>query len=175
MDFYSWLVPGLLHTVRSARFFNSVSPQVRVFPDTMVVDISDGNFATVSGTLVQFGTGGACYSGSYHATCTHSGYFNVNLMNTPVRVKPTVNWRGTGYWVSSDFSKMVNFKRSPDSREFSANCGGYCGHCKPDGDLTLELVSCVKKSKYFASCNQRTGTSCQIEIHFSIETTEYLS
>jgi hypothetical protein len=125
----------------------TVSFQIRVFPDTMIVDISDSGFSTFIGYFVPYGAGGACYDGNYHATCTHSGYFNVNLRNTSVRVKPTVNWVGSGYWGTSDVSMMVNFRRSPDNREFSANCGGYCGNCVLDGDLTLELASCVQKSK----------------------------
>ena len=116
----------------------------------MVVDISDSNFATYVGIFVPYGNGGACYSAAYHATCSHSGYFNVNLTNTTVRLKPTVNWLGVGWWNPNDVRPfMVNFKRSPDSREFSGNCGGYCGSCKPDGDLTVELVSCVQKSTSF--------------------------
>ena len=112
----------------------------------MIVDISDSGFSTFIGYSVPYGVGGACYSDYYDATCTHSGYFNVNLRNTSVRVKPTVNWMGSG-WPMSGVSMMVNFRRSPDNREFSANCGGYCGNCVPDGDLTLELASCVQKSK----------------------------
>lgn len=113
----------------------------------MTVDISDGSFATFTENFVKYGLGEGCYSGIYDATCTHSGYFNVNLKNTTVRVKPTVNWRGGGYWNPSDFAFMVNFRRSPDSREISANCGGHCGTCTPDGSLFLELASCVQKSK----------------------------
>ena len=113
----------------------------------MKVDISDGTFTTFIENSVSYGVGGACYSGTYDATCTYSGYFNIDLKNTTVRVKPTVNWMGTGDWNPSDFPKMVNFRRSPDSREISANCGGHCGHCEPDGDLILELASCVQKSK----------------------------
>ena len=113
----------------------------------MAVAISDGSFARFIGNFVKYGSGEGCYSGTYHATCTHSGYFNVNLKNTSVRVRPTVNWRGIGFWDPSDFAFMVNFRRSPDSREISANCGGYCGTCIPDGRLFLELASCVQKSK----------------------------
>ena len=116
-----------------------------MFPYSMTVDVTDDSFATVIENFVKYGHGKACYRDAYHATCTHSGYFNVNLRNTTVRIKPTVNWIGSGW--SSGHPIMVNFRRSSDFREISANCGAYCGTCKPDGSLLLELASCVQKSK----------------------------
>ena len=113
----------------------------------MAVDISDRTFATVFQKFISFGTAGACYRSVYHATCSHSGHFNINLENTTVRVKPTVSWKGWGWWDQQGFDFMVNFERSPNGREISANSGGWCGLCEPVGSLILELGSCVQKSK----------------------------
>ena len=116
----------------------------------MTVDTNDFSYTTITRKSVAFGVGAACIERYFPSTCHNAGHFSVNLKNTSVRVKPTVKWKGSGWWWYSEdpsFQHMINFKRSSDYREISANCGGYCGVCRPEGSLDLELASCVRRSK----------------------------
>ncbi|XP_028409645.1 uncharacterized protein LOC114532360 [Dendronephthya gigantea] len=136
--------------------------KIRISPNSMTVDRQDFDYTEITGQPVQFGIGQACFHRIFTpSSCHHGGRFNINLKNTSVRVKPTVEWHGHGWWwLDPTFQYMINFKRSSDNREISANCGGYCGTCSPKGSLDLELASCVRKKprscadvKYYRDIN----------------------
>ena len=120
----------------------------------MTVQTDDYTFTTVEGpSRPYYGMGGACYSPNPHDDCTYSGQFRISLNKTGLRVKPTVKWKTDGYPAGGII--MASFEKSPDGQQVSAKCGGHCAHCEVDGDLVLEQVTCVKKSKekkYFSVC-----------------------
>ena len=115
--------------------------KVRIDVTKMSVIADDYTFATVeSGMSVKFGEAGDCFSAS-KKPC-RKGSFKVDLTNTGMHVDGQVRWVANAFPVGI---RVQDFERSRTGHVVSANCGGWCGHCGPDGDLKLQQDECHRQ------------------------------
>lgn len=113
--------------------------KIRVHTPTMTVLRDDYSFATTTvitvpwnKVAVAYGVGGDCTFDQ--ASCPKLGEFQINTMGTGLIVDTGLFWKAVGYR-----PRMDNFYRSPDGYIIRANAGGRCGHCEPNGDITLYI------------------------------------
>ncbi|XP_052771190.1 A disintegrin and metalloproteinase with thrombospondin motifs 9-like [Mya arenaria] len=62
------------------------------------------------------------------------GYFKVHTIGTGLKFGPLAEWFARGW-----YPQIEHWYQSEDNTTFSANCGGYCGGCRPVDD-TLPLI-----------------------------------
>lgn len=105
----------------------------------------DYRFAEIdqAGLPVPFGTAGDCFSANT-SNCRR-GSFMMDLSGTGLRVKQGITWRVTSDTPGVSMQEFENHQ----GIIVSAKCGGWCGHCQPNGALQLDLLSCKRKSSEF--------------------------
>ncbi len=115
--------------------------KVRVDITKVSVIADDYTFATVeSGKSIEFGEAGDCFSANL-GRC-RKGSFKIDLTNTGVHVDSQVKWVANGFPLGI---RMQEFYRSRSGHVVSAKCGGWCGHCGPDGDMKLSQDECLRQ------------------------------
>ncbi|KAK6187366.1 hypothetical protein SNE40_005414 [Patella caerulea] len=114
---------------------SSVFDKVGVDVETMVIRQTDYQFAQVDwGLNSPYGDARDC--SLYHPLCDNStvGYFEMNTTNTGLVIDPTIEWLPFG-WAG----QLKYFNRSSANTVIEVVCGGYCGGCKPQSDLRLQI------------------------------------
>ncbi|XP_060582690.1 A disintegrin and metalloproteinase with thrombospondin motifs 9-like [Ruditapes philippinarum] len=86
---------------------------------------------------LPYGRGGACSA---------EGYFSISLQGTGLKFRNEVEWITDGH-----IPTITNFQRTIDNNMISANCGGGCARCDPNGEL-------------FIAYNQNDGGSTPLPI-----------
>lgn len=118
----------------------------------MTIIPDDYTFATTNeaGSPVAFATAGDCFSAGTDTNC-RKGSFMIDLTGTGLRVKNDVKWIVQGDIPGMQIANYENNK----GIMISANCGGWCGHCRPETSLKLELANChLKLGKYTDFCHR---------------------
>ncbi|XP_048580125.1 uncharacterized protein LOC5504243 isoform X2 [Nematostella vectensis] len=115
--------------------------KVRVILGANAVSIKadDFQFATKIGNSVNYGVAGDCYSST--AENCRKGRFQIDLTGTGFRIKDTVHWQHIGS--PSEIKNTLDI--DAERRSVYAECGGYCGECRPQGTIDLEMDTCTKE------------------------------
>ncbi|XP_078615040.1 A disintegrin and metalloproteinase with thrombospondin motifs 9-like [Branchiostoma floridae x Branchiostoma japonicum] len=93
----------------------------------------DFTFATTTGNNdVPYGVAGDCYS---PLNGCGRGTLKVNLTGTDLKLAQGVQWTMWYTWPGD--VTVQDMYISQDRKVASARCGGWCGHCKPEGDSIL--------------------------------------
>ena len=122
--------------------------KVRVDLSRMAIIRDDFTFAKSDpfGKQTPFGSAGDCFSMNYEGACRR-GHFKVDLTGTGLRLRPSVAWKARGFPPGIE---MHEYKRSKDGTLVSAKCGGWCGKCRPSGEMLLTQTVCQQgESKLF--------------------------
>ena len=90
---------------------------------------------------IAYGSAGDCYSMNYGGAC-RKGHFKVDLTHTGLRLNPSTQWQAIGF---PPRIEMHDYKRSKDGTLVSAKCGGWCGKCRPIGEMLVEQTVCRRK------------------------------
>ncbi|XP_066295887.1 A disintegrin and metalloproteinase with thrombospondin motifs 9-like [Branchiostoma lanceolatum] len=109
--------------------------KVRVKFENSAVKIiqDDYTFSTTTGNNdVPYGVSGDCYSP--RNGCAR-GTFQVDLTGTELVLAPSVQWVMFATWPGDITVQDMHI--SGDRKVASARCGGWCGHCVPEGDNLL--------------------------------------
>ncbi|XP_046582985.1 A disintegrin and metalloproteinase with thrombospondin motifs 9-like [Haliotis rubra] len=117
--------------------------KIRIHPSTMTVVTTDTTFASGNKTTpLQYGEAEDCYS--YTSGCKKIGTFHINTLGTRMRFKNDLTWD-----VKSDgFKPLVqNITRQQNGAIIDVVCGGWCGGCRPKGDMVLYPNSLDKETK----------------------------
>ena len=114
--------------------------KVRVDLTRMAIDREDFTFAKSDpfSRRIAYGSAGDCFSMHYGGSCRR-GHFKVDLSQTGLRLKPSVQWKAIGFPPGIE---MHEYKKSKDGTLVSAKCGGWCGKCRPVGEMLLEQTVC---------------------------------
>lgn len=122
--------------------------KVRLDLARMAIVRDDFTFAESDpfGRRIAYGSAGDCYSMHYSGAC-RKGHFKVNLTHTGLRLKLSIHWQAIGFPPSV---AMHDYKRSKDGTLVSAKCGGWCGKCRPIGEMLVEQTVCRKHTGYIA-------------------------
>lgn len=114
--------------------------KVRVDLPRMAIVRDDFTFAKSDpfGKEIAYGSAGDCFSMHYGGTCRR-GHFKVDLTNTGLRLKSSTEWKAIGFPPGIE---MHEYKKSKDGTLVSAQCGGWCGKCRPVGEMLLEQTVC---------------------------------
>ncbi|XP_019642895.1 PREDICTED: uncharacterized protein LOC109484115 [Branchiostoma belcheri] len=114
--------------------------KVRIaFEESKVRIIQDDHtFATTEGNnYIPYGTAGDCYSPTQGCA---KGTFQVDLSGTELVLAPGVQWGTFATWPGE--LTINDMYISEDRKVASARCGGWCGYCVPQGNLTLSHPQC---------------------------------
>ncbi|XP_041348350.1 fibrillin-3-like isoform X2 [Gigantopelta aegis] len=98
--------------------------------------VQDSTFAEVNGKVILYGTAADCYTShrsGVRASCGPKGSFYMDFTGTNVKIDPQQKWETFG---QDSFKEVV---RSANDQIIELKCGGFCGGCKPVGDLQLVL------------------------------------
>lgn len=121
--------------------------KIRLNVTKMSVIADDYTFATVeSGESIEFGKAGDCFSANT-GRC-RKGSFKIDLTTTGVHVDRQVQWLADGFPLGI---RMQEYYRSRTGHVISAKCGGWCGHCGPDGDIKLQQDECLRQEGIVSS------------------------
>ncbi|XP_044177946.1 uncharacterized protein LOC122960114 [Acropora millepora] len=114
--------------------------RVRVNLTSMAIDRKDFTFAKSDSIVknIPYGSAGDCFSMHYGEACRR-GHFKVDLALTGLRLRPSVQWKAIGYPPGIEMSE---YKKSKDGTFVSSKCGGWCGKCRPVGEMFLEQTVC---------------------------------
>lgn len=93
------------------------------------------------GKRIPYGSAGDCFSMHFGGKCRR-GHFKVDLSQTGLRLKPSVRWKAIGFPPGIE---MHEYKKSKDGTMVSAKCGGWCGQCRPVGEMLLEQTVCSQE------------------------------
>ncbi|KAK6173913.1 hypothetical protein SNE40_017286 [Patella caerulea] len=106
--------------------------KVRVHPKNMTIDGEDNQFANLRwGKFQAYGRAVDC--ASYISCRKYFGFFRIDTTGTGLVINRTVSWVLHGNRAGQTY-----FNRSSD-HVITAKCGGYCGGCFPDSQLSFEL------------------------------------
>lgn len=132
-------IPGTIHHYATGL---TKFRKVRLDLTRMAIIRDDFTFAESEpfGKRIAYGSAGDCYSRSYSSSCRR-GHFEVDLTHTGLRLKPSIEWQSIGFPTGIE---MHEYKRSKDGTFVSARCGGWCGHCRPIGEMLVEQTVCRK-------------------------------
>ena len=113
--------------------------KVRIDLKRMRIIRDDFTFATTdpNGKQIELGYAGDCWSMNY-GPCRR-GHFKINLSGTGLRIRSSVHWRNAGFPPGME---MREYRKSEDGTVVFAKCGGWCGYCKPTGDLFVQQQVC---------------------------------
>ena len=116
--------------------------KVRLDLARMAIVRDDFTFAEseLFGRRIAYGSAGDCYSMHFGGSCRR-GHFKVDLTHTGLRLKPSVEWQAIGFPPGIE---MHDYKRSKNGTLVSAKCGGWCGRCRPIGEMLVEQTDCRK-------------------------------
>lgn len=116
--------------------------KVRLDLATMTIVRDDFTFAEseLFGRRIAYGSAGDCYSMHYGGSCRR-GHFKVDLTHTGLRLKLSTEWQAIGFPPGIE---MHDYKRSKNGTLVSAKCGGWCGRCRPIGEMLVEQTDCRK-------------------------------
>ena len=116
--------------------------KVRVDLERMAIIRNDYTFAKSDpfGRRIAYGSAGDCFSMHYGGACRR-GHFKVDLTHTGLRLKPSTEWQHIGFPPGIE---MHEYKKSKDGTLVSAKCGGWCGKCRPVGEMLLEQTVCTQ-------------------------------
>ena len=116
--------------------------KVRLDVARMAIIRNDFTFAETElyGRRIAYGSAGDCYSMNYNGSCRR-GHFRVDLTHTGLRLKPSTEWELISLPPGIE---MHDYKRSKDGTLASAKCGGWCGRCRPIGEMFVEQTVCRK-------------------------------
>ena len=108
--------------------------KVRLVITKMVIIRDDFTFAQSEpfGRRIAYGSAGDCYLLHYASSCRR-GHFKVDLTDTGLRFKASTQWQAIGF---SPGIEMHDYKMSKDRTLFSTKCGGWCGKCRPIGEMS---------------------------------------
>lgn len=126
-------------------FVNFSLPQLRVDMKNLLINQTDFSFAVteVQGLPVPYATAGDCFSAN--GDKCRRGHFKIDLSGTGLRVDKTVSWTLVS---NTPGLKMQDFTNQ-QGIVISAKCGGWCGQCRPNKPLKLDLITCkVRTSEY---------------------------
>lgn len=114
--------------------------RVRVNLTSMAIDREDFTFAKSDPIVknIPYGSAGDCFSMHYGDACRR-GHFKVDLALTGLRLRPSVQWKAVGFPPGIEMSE---YKKSKDGTFVSSKCGGWCGKCRPAGEMFLEQTVC---------------------------------
>ena len=117
--------------------------KVRVDLSRMAIVGDDFSFAKSNpfGKRIPYGSAGDCFSMHFGGKCRR-GHFKVDLSQTGLRLKPSVRWKAIGFPPGIE---MHEYKKSKDGTMVSAKCGGWCGQCRPVGEMLLEQTVCSQE------------------------------
>lgn len=117
--------------------------KVRVDLSRMAIIGDDFTFAKSNpfGKRIPYGSAGDCFSMHFGGKCRR-GHFKVDLSQTGLRLKPSVRWKAIGFPPGIE---MHEYKKSKDGTMVSAKCGGWCGQCRPVGEMLLEQTVCSQE------------------------------
>ena len=117
--------------------------KVRVDLSRMAIVGDDFTFAKSNpfGKRIPYGSAGDCFSMHFGGKCRR-GHFKVDLSQTGLRLKPSVRWKAIGFPPGIE---MHEYKKSKDGTMVSAKCGGWCGQCRPVGEMLLEQTVCSQE------------------------------
>ena len=110
----------------------------------LLINQSDFTFAVSQqgGNAVPYATAGDCFSAS-RGQC-RKGSFKIDLSGTGLRVDGSVSWSLSSHTPGITIQGFTNYQ----GIVIGAKCGGWCGECRPNGPLKLDLVTCkVRTSK----------------------------
>lgn len=126
--------------------------KVRVDLTRMAIIPDDYTFAKSDpfGRRIAYGTAGDCFSMHFGGNCRR-GHFKIDLTRTGLRLKSSTEWQALGFPPGIE---MHEYKKSKDGTMVSAKCGGWCGRCRPNGEMLLEQTVCKQEeSKPISSIN----------------------
>lgn len=117
--------------------------KVRVDLSRMAIISEDFTFAKSNpfAKRIPYGSAGDCFSMHFGGKCRR-GHFKVDLSQTGLRLKPSVRWKAIGFPPGIE---MHEYKKSKDGTMVSAKCGGWCGQCRPVGEMLLEQTVCSQE------------------------------
>ncbi|KAI8500221.1 hypothetical protein Bbelb_217870 [Branchiostoma belcheri] len=131
--------------------------KVRIaFEESKVRIIQDDHtFATTEGNnYIPYGTAGDCYSPTQGCA---KGTFQVDLTGTELVLAPGVQWGMFATWPGE--LTINDMYISEDRKVASARCGGWCGHCVPQGNLTLSHPQCRGAASCLEMKSRRRGSA----------------
>ena len=111
----------------------------------LLINQTDFTFAVTKkhGQAVPYATAGDCFSAS-RGQC-RKGSFKIDLSGTGLRVDGSVSWSLFSNTPGIRIQDFTNYQ----GIVISGKCGGWCGQCRPNGPLKLDLITCkVRTSKY---------------------------
>ena len=137
--------------------------KVRVDLTRMAIVRDDFTFAKSDpfARRIPYGSAGDCFSMHRGGACRR-GHFRVDLSQTGLRLKPSVQWKAIGFPPGIE---MHEYKKSKDGTMVSAKCGGWCGKCRPVGEMLLEQTVC---SSNFLLCEWSPKVWPSNESHWAV-------
>lgn len=104
----------------------------------LIINQTDFTFAVTEkfGLAVPYATAGDCFSASSEPC--RRGNFKIDLSGTGLRVDNRVSWSLVSNTQGLQMQDFTNYQ----GIVIGARCGGWCGHCRPNGPLKLDLVTC---------------------------------
>ena len=116
--------------------------KVRLDVNRMAIVRNDFTFAESEpfGRRIAYGSAGDCFSMHYAGTCWR-GHFAVDLTHSGLHLKPSTEWQAIGFPPGVE---MHDYNRSQDGTLVSAKCGGWCGKCRPIGEMLVGQTVCRK-------------------------------
>ena len=110
----------------------------------LLINQTDFTFAATDkqGLPIPYATAGDCFSAS--SDRCRRGQFKIDLSGTGLRVDESASWSMATSTPGIQIQDFTNYA----GVVITAKCGGWCGQCRPNGPLKLDLVTCkVRTSK----------------------------
>ncbi|XP_041348349.1 uncharacterized protein LOC121367946 isoform X1 [Gigantopelta aegis] len=119
--------------INSLQIGSTMYAKIRINIQKLTI-VQDATFAKESLTLIKYGEAADCYTphrNGVKASCGPIGYFSIDLTNTNVKIHPQQKWETYGT------DSIQDIVRTSGGQVVHVNCGGYCGGCRPVGDIRI--------------------------------------